>query len=190
MKDLVKRSRSNRRFYGDKEITIKQLHSLVELARLSSSGANLQPIKYILVCTKEINAKVYDTLGWAGYLKEWDGPIKSERPTAFIVILRDKTIRKELSLDDGICTQSIFLGANDIGLGGCIFTNIKRDKLKEILNIGEDLEISAVIALGYPKENVILTEIGEDRSIKYYRDEEGNHYVPKRSLQDLIVSEV
>jgi nitroreductase len=190
LKDLVAKGRSIRRFYGDKAITNEQLRELVEFARLSPSGGNLQPIKYALVCTSEMNEKVYETLSWAGYLKDWDGPIASERPTGYIIMLRDKSLIKTLSWDEGIFAQSIFLGASEMGLGGCIIGNIKRDKLSANLNIGDKFEIALVIALGYPKENVILENIDDNGSVKYWRDEQGNHHVPKRSLEDLIVKEI
>jgi nitroreductase len=186
-KDLVKKSRSYRRFYGDKNITRDELREIVELVRFTPSAANLQPLKYILVCEEEMNKKVYETLAWAGYLKDWNGPIESERPTGYVIMLRDKSITQKQSLDEGISAQTICLGATEMGLGGCILGSINRAKLTETLNISDDFEIALVIALGYPKENVIVEDLNEDGSIKYYRDEEGNHYVPKRSLEDLII---
>jgi nitroreductase len=86
MKELVTKSRTCRRFYGDKRITIEQLRELVELARLSPSAGNFQPMKYALVCTSEMNAKVYDTLRWATYFKDWDGPVENERPTGYMYL--------------------------------------------------------------------------------------------------------
>ena len=137
-----------------------------------------------------MNKKVYETLKWAGYLKDWNGPIESERPTGYIVMLRDKNISQKQSVDEGISAQTICLGATEIGLGCCIIGSINRSKLSEILNIADNFDIVLVIALGYPKENVIIKDLAEDRNIKYYRDEEGNHYVPKRSINELIVEEI
>ena len=51
IKDLIMRNRSYRRFYQDRPITEKQLQDLVDLARLSPSAANLQPLKFILSCS-------------------------------------------------------------------------------------------------------------------------------------------
>jgi nitroreductase len=187
IKELIKKSRSYRRFYGEKEITREQLTELVDLARLSPSGANRQPLKYILVYTPALNQKVYETLGWAGYLREWDGPIESERPTGYIIMLRDKTIQKTPSMDEGIAAQSIFLGATEMGLGGCYIGSFKKEPLNEILEISEDFEIALVIALGYPKEEVVLEKMGEDGDVKYWRDENQVHHVPKRSIEDIII---
>lgn len=189
-KDLVMKNRSYRRFYADKKITNDQLKELIELVRLTPSAANLQPLKYILISEEEINKKVYDTLKWAGYLKDWDGPIESERPTGYIIMLRDKNISQKQSIDEGISAQTICLGAAERGLGCCMIGSINKTKLIEILNIPDNFDIVLVIALGYPKENVIIEDISNNGSIKYYRDEEGNHYVPKRSINELIVEEI
>lgn len=190
LKDLLKKNRSYRRFYNDKKITRDQLKELIELARLTPSAANLQPLKYILVSEEEMNKKVYETLNWAGYLKDWDGPIEGERPAGYIIMLRDKSITQKQSVDEGISAQTICLGAVEQGLGCCIIASINRTKLTENLNIDHNFDIALVIALGYPKENVIIEDAKEDGSIKYYRDNKGNHYVPKRSVNELIIKEI
>lgn len=187
IKDLIKKSRSYRRFYGDKELTSEQLINLIELARLSPSGANRQPLKYIYSSKKDINDQIFENLGWAGYLKEWDGPIVSERPTGYIIMLRDKNINKLMTMDEGIAAQNIFLGAADMGLGGCYIGSFKKDKMIEVLNVGDDYEVALVIALGYPKEEVVIEEIDESGDIKYWRDENQVHHVPKRRIEDIIV---
>lgn len=190
LKDLLKKNRSYRRFYNDKKITRDQLKELIELARLTPSAANLQPLKYILISEEEMNKKVYETLNWAGYLKDWDGPIEGERPAGYIIMLRDKSITQKQSVDEGISAQTICLGAVEQGLGCCIIASINRTKLTENLNIDHNFDIALVIALGYPKENVIIEDAKEDGSIKYYRDNKGNHYVPKRSVNELIIKEI
>lgn len=86
IKELVKKNRSYRRFYQDKKLTKQQLMELVEVARLTPSAANRQPFKYRIVCDEEENEKVFRLLGFAGYLKDWDGPSEGEKPTGYIVI--------------------------------------------------------------------------------------------------------
>lgn len=188
MHDLVVKSRSYRRFYEERPISMEQLEELIDLGRLSPSGGNNQYIKYVAVCDREKNEEVFDCLAWAGYLKEWDGPQKGERPAGYIILLRDKNINTNLSVDEGISAQSIFLGATEMGFGGCFLMNVQRGKLADVLGLDqESFAISMVIALGVPKEEVVLTEIGEDGDIKYYRDENQVHYVPKRSHEEVLV---
>ncbi len=189
IKDLLTKSRSCRRFYGEKKITVEQLRELIEFARISPSGSNLQPLKYTLVCTPEMNEKVFETIGWAGYLKDWDGPIPSERPTGYIIMLRDKSLVKTMTMDEGIAAQSIFIGATEMGLGGCFIGNIKKANLAEAIEIDTDYEVALVIALGYPKEEVVIEEISNG-DVKYWRDENQVHHVPKRSLEELIIKEI
>ena len=83
--------------------------------------------------------------------------------------------------------QSILLGAVENGLGGCIIANINRKKLAEALNLDEKYEIALVLALGYPKEEVVIETINEYGDIKYWRDENKVHHVPKRTLDKLIL---
>ena len=187
IRELVLKNRSYRRFYQDYDLDLATLRELVDLARLSSSGGNLQSLKYLLSTEPELNARIFKTLAWAGYLKEWDGPEEGERPSGYIVVLFDQNISKTPFWDHGIAAQSILLGAIEQGLGGCMFGNIHKDELRRSLEIGDHLEILLVIALGKPKEEVRLVPLGPDGDVKYYRDANCVHYVPKRALDDIIV---
>jgi nitroreductase len=187
LKELILKNRSYRRFYEEENIDNSTLADLVDLARLSASGANKQPLKYITSINREINEKIFSCLAWAAYLKDWDGPEKGERPNAYIIILGDKNISTSFGCDHGIAAQSILLGAVEKGYGGCIIGSIKKEDLSRLLMIPDQFEILLVIALGKPKEKVIIEEISSGGDIKYYRDENGIHHVPKRKLEDIII---
>jgi len=187
VKDLVMKNRSYRRFYHDKLITEKQLQDLIELARLSPSAANLQPLKYIVSCAPKKNEMIFSCLAWAGYLKDWPGPEEGERPTGYIVIVGDTEITKDFGCNHGIVAQSITLGATEMGFGGCMIASIQRDKLRELLKIPERYEILLVIALGEPKERVVIAET-KNGDIKYWRDTNKVHHVPKRPLSEIILN--
>jgi nitroreductase len=158
------------------------------MARLSASGANLQPLKYILACEPRMNAEIFSCLGWAAYLKEWPGPEPGERPSAYIVILGDTDISKEFGVDHGIAGQSMLLGAREKGLAGCMLGTINRKDLREILNIESHLKILLVLAIGKPKEEVVIETVSPGGNIRYWRDAAAVHHVPKRSLQEIIVA--
>jgi nitroreductase len=186
LRDLIRRNRSYRRFDQQVPIRPDTLRQLVELARLSPSGANMQPLRYLLITDRDACARVFPHLGWAGYLKDWSGPQEGERPAGYIIILGDRAIRKDFGVDHGIAAQSIMLGATELGLGGCIIASINRQELRTSFSIPEKFEILLCLALGKPREIVTIDPVGSDGDIRYYRDAEGVHHVPKRSLDELI----
>jgi nitroreductase len=187
VKDLVLKNRSYRRFYQEVSIELETLRELVDLARLSASAMNLQPLKYVLSCEPERNALIFSHLGWAAYLRDWPGPAESERPSAYIIVLGDTKISRSFGCDHGIAAQSILLGATERGLGGCMIATVKRRELSQALGIAPHHEILLVIAIGKPKETVVIEEIGNDGDTKYWRDSQGVHHVPKRALDDIII---
>ena len=187
-KELVMKNRSYRRFDEQFSIDHDTLVELISLARYAASGNNIQPLKYFLSNDPDLNEQIFSTLTWAGYLKEWPGPNKGERPTAYAIVLLDHDISDHFLCDDGIAIQNILLGAVEKGLGGCILRSINKPLLSAILNLAVRYEIIDVVALGKPIETVVITTVKEDDDIRYYRDENGVHYVPKRSVDDLIIN--
>jgi len=187
IRDLITKNRSYRRFFQEVAIERQTLRELVDLARLSASGGNLQPLKYILSCDRQKNALIFPHLAWAGYLKDWPGPCEGERPSAYIIILGDTEIAKSFGCNHGIAAQSILLGATEKGLGGCIIASIQREELRKALDMPPRYEILLVVALGKPKETVVIETVGPAESIKYWRDNKDVHHVPKRALDDIIL---
>ncbi|TRX70842.1 nitroreductase family protein [Carboxylicivirga sp. M1479] len=186
LKDLILKNRSYRRFYQDDVVELETLHELIDLARLSPSARNAQPLKYFVANSADINDKIFPHLSWAGYLKDWAGPEKGEQPAAYIIVLNDTEISANYFCDDGIASQSILLGAVEKGLGGCIIGSLNRLQLQRELRLSDNLKIVHIIALGKPKEEVNIEEMKDD-SIKYWRDVKQVHHVPKRDLKDIII---
>lgn len=186
LEELIRNTRTCRRFYQDTQISQESLKELVGLAGLGGSARNAQPLKYMLVNDPETNNAIFPNLLWAGYLPEWPGPEEGERPAAYILCLLDTRISQEAECDLGIATQNILLGATAKGLGGCRIGSIS-PRLRDILKIPDHLKILLVVALGLPKEEVRLEKTGPDGTIKYWRDENQVHHVPKRSLDEIIV---
>jgi len=187
-KDLVLKNRSYRRFDEEFVIARETIVELIGLARYAASGRNAQPLKYFLSNDRDLNEQIFSTLAWAGYLKNWPGPEKGERPSAYIIVLLDSDISDNFLCDDGIAMQNILLGAVDKGLGGCIIRSINKPRLSAFLHLPDRFEIIDVVALGKPIETLVITNVGDDGDIRYYRDENGVHYVPKRSLDELIIN--
>lgn len=185
---ICQKSRSYRRFDEAFSVEREILIELVKLARLSPTGNNNQPLKFLLSHRPEMNEKIFANLGWAGRLKNWRGPNEGERPSAYVVILGDTDVSVNFGVDHGIAAQSMMLGAVERGLGGCMIASVQRDDLRQALGIPKRYQILLVLALGKPVEEVVIEQLGEDGDTGYFRDEDDVHHVPKRSLNELIVS--
>jgi nitroreductase len=186
LQKLIEKNRTIRRFDESSRIDYKTLEQLVNLARLSASAANRQPLKYLVYNDRVDCERIFPYTAWAGYLKEWPGPDPGERPSAYIIILGDSMIAESFSVDHGIAAQSIMLGAVNEGLGGCIIASIRRDDLRKELEIPARYEILLILAIGKPVEKVVIEEM-KNGEVKYWRDEEKVHHVPKRGLDELIL---
>ena len=188
LSELILKNRSTRRFDQDHNISRETLMELVDLARHSASGSNKQPLKFFLSCDPETNAVIFPHTRWAGYIEDWAGPAEGERPSAYIIILGDKEVSDSFGVDHGIAAQSIMLGAVEQGLSGCMIGSVQRVKLQRELALSDRYQILLVLALGKPNETIVLEIVGSDGDIKYWHDENGDHHVPKRTLDELVLN--
>lgn len=185
LKDIIKKTRSYRRFYQDHKINAEILTDVVENVRFSASAANLQPLKFIILMDEKMCASLFENLRWAAYLKDWNGPTDGERPSAYLVMLGDRNFSKYLDMDCGIALQTILLSLTEKGLGACAHAAFDKKAVRELFEIPEELEIPLIIAIGKPKEEVVIDDI-TGGNVKYWRDEKEIHHVPKRTLQEII----
>jgi nitroreductase len=102
-------------------------------------------------------------------------------------MLGDTEITRSFGCDHGIAAQTMLLGAVERGLGGCMIASINRDGLRQALNISPRFEILLVLALGKPRERVVVETPEPGGDCRYWRDNEGVHHVPKRRLDDIIL---
>jgi len=188
--EMVRRCRSYRRFHQSRTVTVETLRELVDLARHSASAMNKQPLRYILSADPKTNARIFRQLAWAGYLENWPGPEEGQRPAAYIVVASGRDAGRWTDCDLGIACQNILLGAVECGLGGCIIASVKRGALADVLGIPDEYKILVVLAIGEPAEKIFIDPVGEDGDIRYRRDEEGGHHVPKRDLSEIIIGEI
>lgn len=184
----VRRNRSYRRFDEGDPIGRDLMVCLVDLARQTASAANLQPLRYRVVADATVRDEVFDCLGWAGYLPDWDGPEAGERPTGYIVMCCAGKVAPLTWVDAGIAAQTILLGVCEAGFGGCIVRNFS-DRLPEVLGIDPAVdEPLLAIALGAPRETCVLEPLADaPDGIRYWRDADGVHHVPKRPLEDVLI---
>lgn len=187
--NLVKKNRSYRGFDEKKPVSEEALLKLVECARFAPSAVNLQPLKYYLSADEETNAKIFPLTRWAGKLAhKMTLPFPGHHPTAFIIICTDANIQPNpaaAAMDIGIAAQTMLLAATDMGLGGCMIAAFNKEDMAKALSLPENLKPMLTLALGVPDEEIILEDACG--SIDYYRDENGTHRVPKRTLDELII---
>ncbi len=187
LKDLVQSNRSYRRFDHSAPVSMHTLEELVELARICPSAANKQPLRFILSTGPSDNDAIFACLKWAAYLTDWPGPAPAERPSAYIVMINTAKEWEFAKFDMGIMAQTMLLGAVEKGLGGCMIGALDRQKLRAHFSLQPEMDVCLVLALGKPVEDVRIVDVPEGGSIRYYRDDMGVHYVPKRSSVELIV---
>ena len=186
--ELVHKTRSYRRFDQTTPIPRDRIVALVDLIRAVPSAGNRQPLRYIASCGSQTNARIFETLGWAASLPDWPGPEEGERPAGYVVFLHDSRVDSSWRLCDvGIAAQTLLLAATAEGLGGCMFGNIRKKRLQEILEVPEHLEIALVVALGKPVEKVVLEQAAPQGPLTYYREPDGTHHVPKRPLTEVLL---
>ena len=183
--DTAKKCRSYRRFDNGASISKELLCSFIECARYTPSGANMQKLRFAPFTDKSSCDKIFSTLKFAGYLKDWDGPAEAERPTAYIVICSESELNTLTAIDLGICAQTIALAAAEQGVGACMFRSYNAEVVSSLLP--DTMSPHLVIAFGYPAETVIVEDMREG-DVKYYRDECDRHVVPKRTLDELIIN--
>lgn len=190
MQEIIAKTRTFRRFVEKESIKKSVLDGLIDLARLGGSARNGQPWQYMPVNTPDLCARIFPHLGWAGYLPDWKGPEPGERPSAYILCLLNRRWLRgpesEAQFDLGVASQNLLLGAMMHRIGGCRIGSFS-PRLAELFDLPEELELSLVIALGKPRETVIIEQCETDEDIKYWRDEHGVHHVPKRSLKSCLV---
>jgi nitroreductase len=186
--ELVRKTRSYRRFDQSTAISRNRIVALVDLLRSVPSAGNRQPLRYVASCGPQMNARIFETLGWAASLPDWPGPEEGERPAGYVVFLHDSRADSSWhSCDVGIAAQTLLLAATAEGLGGCMFGNVRKKRLQEILQVPEHLEIVLVVALGKPVEKIVLDEAAPEGSLTYYREPDGTHHVPKRPLAEALL---
>ena len=184
--DLVKRARSFRRYDPTKPVSTDDLKEFVEAARLTPSAGNLQRLRYLAVTEMSEVLTLTKEVKWAGYLTDWDGPSDGEAPAAYLILLSPESTGVS-QIDVGIAAETILLSAAEKGVGGCMILNFPREALTERYKLAGKYKIELVISLGVPAEKVEIEEMKEG-NVRYYRDQNDVHRVPKRALSEVFLT--
>jgi len=183
-KNNVKNTRCTRRFKKDVVIEKNELIELIDVARTVCSAKNAQPLKYIAITDEKIKDQVYKPLKWAAHLKDWN-PTINEKPSAYILVVNDSSIDGISMIDAGFAIQTIMLGATTKGYASCVMASIDKEAYKKLFNLEDHLEPMLIIALGVRDEKITLIDAKDDTF--YYKDENNNHFVPKRKLSEVLI---
>lgn len=183
--DAVKSRRTIRKF-KQKPLKHEDLIQIIDCARLAPFGANLQPLKFSVVTDEDTRKKLFPHIKYAGYIPEWN-PSFEETAPAFIAILNDTSIKptEKSECDSGAAIMSMCLAAKELGIDSCWLGAIDRNEIKKILNLADNLDVTYLLALGYGSQNGDTFKIND--SVKYYFDENGNVFVPKRTIEEVLV---
>lgn len=182
--DAITRRRTIRKFH-QQDVGVEILKKLVDAARLAPSGANLQPIEYVIVSRRSLREKIFPCLRWAGYIAPQGNPQPDEEPMAYIIMLVNTRIKeRDYQYDVGCAAENIALAAIDENLGTCLMGAIERERISQILSIPDYYIVDLVISLGYPKEEPVVEDLRE--SVRYYKDSRGVLHVPKRKLKEIV----
>lgn len=180
--DAMLLRRSIRKFCPE-PVSYACLKKIVEVSRLYPTGGNLQPVRFAIITKPELTDALFADLRWAMYLPNFT-IAPDERPTAYIVLLRDASVSKKCAYDIGAASTMVMLAAADQGLGSCPIGNFTTAKLSALLNLPDTLHPELVIALGYPAHESRVAPM-ED-TIRYTQDEAGTFFVPKWSTEEVI----
>jgi len=149
----------------------------------------LQPLKYVTVTNGEMLDNVFSTLKWAGYLKGEYTPKENERPTGYIVVCVDSNIsHANYDIDVGAAVEHMILSALEDEVGACWLGSVERPRLKRLLGLSANLEISCVVALGYPLESPQAVQM-DGQDVKYYLDGDVLK-VPKRTIDEILILQI
>lgn len=182
--DAIQSRRTIRKFTQE-PVNYEDLLRLVDCARLAPYGANLQPLRFMIITDKDILTKLYPLTKWAGYL-DWE-PAENERPTAYIAVLNDTSLKPTANTecDSGAAVMSMILEAQELGLSSAWLGALQRDEIKKLLKLDVKLDVTYLLALGYAAQTGNTFEMKEN--VKYYFDDNGNVMVPKRTLDEILV---
>ncbi len=181
---MIELRRTVRKFKPD-PVEADVLAKLVDAARLCPSAHNKQSLIYIAVNEPGLARKLFETEKFAAYLAGAGQPQPGEEPTAHILVAQDKNFATpEAVRDVGAAVQTILLGACAYGLWTTWLRSFDRPKAAQILGLPAEYEPDSLIALGVPDEAPKVVPM-KDGDVKYWRDQTGQHFVPKRTFEEV-----
>ncbi len=179
-------TRRTYRAFTQQSVPQDVLADILEAGRTSSCGVNRQSLRYVVAQKPEDVARLCGLCRWGAAIPDGAGtPSPEQRPTLFIVVLQDTSVPGCQDIDVGIAVATMATAAWAKGVGSCIIGSLQRAKVAEWLELPETLQVHTGIAFGYPahKSTIVPVVNGQKR---YWRDENGDYFVPKYSLEEIV----
>lgn len=142
----LSRKRFSARKFTNEPVSEEDLSYILESVRMAPSAVNYQPWRFIIVGSKDEQAKLHTC-----YNREW-----FKTAPLYIICMKNvetNWIRKEDSkahgdIDVAIATEHLCLAATERGLGTCWVCNYDTDKMKQLF-AREGYEAVAIIPIGH-----------------------------------------
>lgn len=174
------------RAFTQQPVPADVLADILEAGRTASCGANRQSLRFVVAQKPEDVAKLCELTKWAAAIPNGAGtPAPQQRPTLYVVVVQDTTVPGCSDIDVGIAVAGMTTAAWAKGVGSCIIGTLHRAQTAAFLGLPAHLQVHTGIAFGYPahKSTVVPLQNGQK---SYWRDENGDYFVPKYALEEIV----
>ena len=138
--DFIKERRSIRAFQ-DKQIPEKEIEMILEAGRWAPSASNRQPWKFIVIKNKDVLKEVARVTGYGWFI--------GEASFAVAIVGKPRTSKNWYVIDTSLVSMNMMLMAWSLGIGTCWIGSIKKDRAKEILDLGSNDYLLTILPFGY-----------------------------------------
>ncbi|RLA88470.1 MAG: nitroreductase [Deltaproteobacteria bacterium] len=146
---LIKKRRSIRE-YIDKPVPKEILNNILEAGRWAPTGANIQPWHFVVVTDESLRKKV----GLAGRFLFVGIKHLSKAPVIIVLCADMKRSKRFALFDVTLAGAQIITMATAYGLGTCWIGIFDEKKIKNLLEIPEEIKIVGLITLGYFEKDI------------------------------------
>lgn len=181
---LLLKNRSHRGYDSGFLVREDQLRRIIEVNTRIPSARNQQVLRFRPVLSDEA-PRVLPHIRLGGALPELHLPLPGTEPNAFIIVCSTVEENPYVDIDLGISAQSMLLQAAEIGLNGICIGAFDRAAIRREFAL--EWEPLLILAIGRGIEHIELVDIEADGDRRYYR-REGVHYVPKLTLEALLIA--
>lgn len=187
-RDVMKRRTI--RIFKQEKVPVELLKKAVGDAGQSSCASNKQRLRYILITSCGMTAKILPHTAYAGLVKPKRDPVPGvSAPTAFVAVVATQAPDNHLWADAGAAIQTFQYSCWEEEIGCCWLGAFKKKECAKLLEVEEE-KLLYLIAVGYKGEEPQMDPIGKEENCAYFLDEENTLHIPKFTEEALILKEV